>query len=73
MLTHHSFFKVDLGLFYAKVNFGHLSIYMEKMKLIYFSKTTAADCRCIDLNNLINLHEYQRSLFFDLAKGQSCF
>ena len=43
------------------------------MKLIYFSKTIAAYdlkvCRCIELNDLINLHEYQKSrLFFDRCK-----
>ena len=38
------------------------------MKLIYFSKTIAAYdlkvCRCIELNDLINLYEYQRSKSF---------
>ena len=43
------------------------------MKLIYFSKTIAAYdlkvCRCIELNDLINQHEYQRSRsFFDLCQ-----
>ena len=42
---------------------------MEKMKIIYFSKTIAAFnlkvSRCIELNDLMKLHEYQwsRSLF----------
>ena len=44
----------------------------EKTKLIYFSKTIAAYslkvCRCIELNELMNLHEHQRSRsFFDLC------
>ena len=43
------------------------------MKLVYFSKTIAAFdlkvCRCIELNDLINQHEYQRSSsFVDLCQ-----
>ena len=46
---------------------------MGKMKLIYFSKTIAAYdlkvSRCIELNDLINLHDIQRSRsFFDLCQ-----
>ena len=60
----------DLDLFYGKVKFGHLSFYMGKMKIIYVSKTIAPYdlkvVRCIELNDLMNLHE-SRS-FSDLLK-----
>ena len=46
---------------------------MRKFKLIYFSKTIAAYnlkvCRCNELNDLLNLHEYEKSRsFFDLCQ-----
>ena len=46
---------------------------MGKMVLIYILKTIEAYdpkvCRCIELNGLINLHEYQRSRsFFELCQ-----
>ena len=46
---------------------------MEKMKIIYFSKTIAAFYlevgRCIELNDLMKLYEYQRSRsFFDIRQ-----
>ena len=48
------------------------------MKIIYFSKTIAAyDLkvgRCIELIDLINLHEYQKSSHsLTFAKGHSVF
>ena len=49
-----------------------------KMKIIYFSKTIAAyDLkvgRCIELNDLTQLHEYQRSKSsFDLSQSHWVF
>ena len=46
---------------------------MEKMKIIYFLKTIIAFDfkvgRCIELNDLMKLHEYQRlRSFFDLSE-----
>ena len=49
----------DIDLFYAKVRFGHLSLYMGYLKVGTY----------IELNDLLNLHEYQRSRsFFDLSQ-----
>ena len=52
-------------IFYTKFKFGAIGIHMEKVKIIYFSKTVAAyDLkvgRCIDLNDLMKLHEYVRA------------
>ena len=81
MQTHHSLFKlfklrpwIDLDLFYAKVRFGQLCFWMGKNEIILFSLKTIAAYdlkvgRCIELNDLMKLHEYQRSrLSFDLPQ-----
>ena len=51
---------------------------MKKVKIIYFSKTITAYylqvSGCIDLNNLMKLHEYQRSTsLFDLRQMSLLF
>ena len=61
--------NLDSGLtiiyFTPRSNLVTYAFVWEKMKIIYFSKTIAAyDLavgRCIELNELMKLHEYQRS------------
>ena len=64
----------DLDLFYANVRFDHLRLYMGKNEnnLIFTKLIAAYDLKvgtCIDLNDLLDLHEYPRSRsFFDFPQ-----
>ena len=63
---------VDLDLFYGKVKFGPLCIVWEKGKTMDFSETViVCDVEvgwCSNLNDYMNLYEYQRSRsFIDLG------
>ena len=64
---------VKLDLFYGKVKFGPLCFYMGKGKTMDFSKTIVVNDikvgKCSQLNEYINLYDYQRSRsFIDLRR-----
>ena len=79
-LAQHILYKswplVDVGLFYGKVNIGHIGFSMKKMETLDFSESfVACDLNIgtyLQLNELMRFYEYSRSMS-SLDIGQRSF